>query len=303
MTVFLTEVSRKLAEKWLALLVLPGLLFLSVVGIGGAVLGQSHWGDLARLHARLDAIAADPLARTPATIILVALGVLGFSAVVGLVAQSLGRVVEACWLGRWAAPWRPLARRLTATRRRRWLRADQQYTTALKDAIRQQAKKDPTGPAITTALNAVRNRISLHEPQRPTWIGDRILAVDTRVYAAYGLDLTSVWPLIWLSLPETTRSEINTVRTQFDTATRLVGWGLLYLVLAFWWWPAGLVGVAIIALARTQGRATAHAYAQLVEAAVDLHGRDVAQSLGIDCPGPLTPEIGLAITRTLRKNT
>jgi hypothetical protein len=45
------------------------------------------------------------------------------------------------------------------------------------------------------------------------------------------------------------------------------------------------------------------AFAELAESAVDLHGRGLAESLGIPCAGTLTEDVGAEITTLLRKRT
>lgn len=52
-----------------------------------------------------------------------------------------------------------------------------------------------------------------------------------------------------------------------------------------------------------RGRTAGAAFAELVESAADIHGRELAESLGITCSGPLTPEIGAAVTKKLRKDS
>lgn len=46
-------------------------------------------------------------------------------------------------------------------------------------------------------------RIAQEQPARPTWIGDRIHAVITRLDRDYHLDLATIWPHLWLAMPET----------------------------------------------------------------------------------------------------
>ena len=78
-------------------------------------------------------------------------------------------------------------------------------------------------------------------------------------------------------------------------------WGLLYVLPALWWWPAALIVAVTWAGAWRQGRLPVHEFAELVEAAVDLHGRDLATALGIPCEERLTAAEGREVTRTLRK--
>nr|WP_017236471.1 hypothetical protein [Streptomyces sp. SS] len=64
---------------------------------------------------------------------------------------------------------------------------------------------------------------------------------------------------------------------------------------------AALVVAVVWASAWRQGRLAVHEFAELVESAVDLHGRDLATALGIPCEERLTATEGLEITRALRK--
>jgi len=307
---FLTELSRRVAERWLTLLVLPGLLFVGVAVAGAGVLGHRHWNELGRLHTSLTAVASDPVAQTTTAVALAAAALLGCAAGAGLLAQALSRVIERMWLGDWPGPMARLAEPLVVRRRRRWTLADNSYRTAVKAALRAKDERSVTAGSTPVSggrdaqlarLHAARNRISLSLPQRATWIGDRLLAVDARIHQTYDLDLVSAWPRLWLLVPDATRSELRDARQRFDATTRLAGWGTLYVLLGAWWWPAAVLGVIIIGVAWVRGRSAIDLFAELAEATVDVHGRNLARALGIECVGALTPEDGLSITRTLRK--
>jgi len=350
-TGFLTALGNRLAETWLSLLVLPGLLFVTTAAAGG-VLGHRHPFDPGRLARRIDALAAEPATHATGTVVLVAAGVLACSAGAGLLASALGGAVERLWLGDWPRPLARPARALTERRARRWEAAHRRYRRALADKARLRARADsdapgapdaldvsnlsdapdtpdlsgapdtpdatdlpsapdapgvrpPAGPALpdTAALNEARNRIALAPPTRPTWMGDRIAAVDRRVLRAYDLDLASAWPRLWLLLPEVQRADVQNSRAACTAAARRAGWGALYAVLALWWWPAAPIAATVWTAAWYQGRQAVAAFAELVEATVDLYGRELAAALGLDGEGRLTPETGLAITRALRKGT
>jgi hypothetical protein len=303
MSAFLTELGRKIAERWVSLLVLPGMLFVAAA-TAGSIVGQAGWYDFALLRRQLVLPAADPALRTPTAAVLIVAAVLACSAVAGLTAQLLGRIVERIWLGEWPRFVRWLGRPLIALRRRRWNRAALRHQEALELKARLiSAGADTAELPDTAALNAVRNRIALTSPRRPTWIGDRVLAVDARVHTAYDLDLASAWPRLWLILPDAARTELSTARQRFDDAARFAGWGLLYVVLAIVWWPAAVVGAITVASAAVRGRAAIETYTELVESAVDLHGRALAASLDIPCDDGLTKEVGFAVTGRLRKGS
>ncbi|MFE0647074.1 hypothetical protein ACFVZH_00600 [Streptomyces sp. NPDC059534] len=325
MTAFLTTLGGKLADTWLSLLVLPGLLYLAVAS-AGSVLGHRHATDRGRLVERIDRLAELPTAHSPGSVVLIATLVLVASAGVSRLAAALGGGVERLWLGDWPGPLRPAGRALTRRRVRRWGAADARYRQALTARVLRvtaaaagDARPDAAGelpsrahsadghgddgdPAdVTVALNARRNLIALTRPARPTWMGDRLLSVDARVHRAYRLDLTTAWPRLWLLLPDTAHGEIRSARAALTAAARRAGWGALYVLPALWWWPAALVVAVVWSSAWRQGRLAVHEFAELVESAVDLHGRDLATALGIPCEDRLTEAEGLEITRALRK--
>ncbi|MEU9198505.1 hypothetical protein [Streptomyces sp. NPDC048332] len=320
MTAFLATLGGKLADTWLSLLVLPGLLYLAVAA-AGSVLGHRNPFGHGLLTERIDTMAGSPAAHSPGTVFLVAALVLVASAGVSRLAGALGGGVERLWLGDWPRPLRPAARALTRRRARRWSAADARYRQALRErALRAAAEtRESFAPdafggspdldgtaerstALTTVeLGEARNLIALTRPARPTWMGDRLLAADARVHRSYALDLASAWPRLWLLLPDTAHGEIRAARTALTGAARRAAWGLLYVLPALCWWPAALIAAVAWTGAWRQGRLAVHEFAELVEAVVDLHGRDLATALGIPCEERLTAVEGREVTRTLRK--
>ncbi|MCL7381689.1 hypothetical protein [Streptomyces sp. 35G-GA-8] len=306
MNPLLATLGGKLTERWLNLLVLPGALFLAVTAVG-ATLGHRHWHDVDRLRGTLDDLAARPaLDRTGTAAILVAL-VLLTAAAASLAAQFLGGAIEQYWLrfGR-----DPLSRALTARRERRWRERDARVEEAVAHA-------GPTGVgangtvtiprgtwARIHALTEARDRVALRVPARPTWYGDRMQATADRVEAAYGVDLAALWPRLWLILPEPAGRQIQSARDSFGAAARLAAWGVGYALLACWWWPAALVAVVCGAVARSRARTGLDALAGLIEAAVDVHGRELATRVGLiapDATGLLAHDTGDGMSEVFRK--
>ncbi|WP_410609445.1 hypothetical protein [Amycolatopsis sp. lyj-109] len=296
MTKLLETLGGKLAERWLTLLFVPSVVLLAVAATG-ATLGHGHWYDLRLLFEKLNRLAAEPALRSTGTLILGLAGVLAASAALGLAATGLGAAVERVWLAdrpRWAAN----------RRRRRWDEAHAEFTRALVAAARAEGTpEEARAAARARELNARRNRIALVAPTRPQWLGDRIAAIDGRLWEAYRLDLASAWPRLWLTLPEDVRAEIGAARARLAAATRLVAWAAGYLAVGAVWWPAAVAGLVTAATAWRRARVAGVAFAELTESAVDLHGRRLAESLGIPCDGVLTPDVGTEITHLLRKGT
>ncbi|MGD1223020.1 hypothetical protein AB9Q10_31855 [Streptomyces krungchingensis] len=306
MNPLLATLGGKLTERWLNLLVLPGALFLAATAVGTS-LGHRHWHDLDRLRSTLDDLAARPaLDRTGTAALLVALVLLTATAA-SLVAQFLGGAVEQYWLrfGR-----DPLSRARTTRRERRWKARDAQVEAAVAHA-------GPAGAAAhgavavprrtwerIRALTEARDRIAPREPTRPTWYGDRMQATADRVEAAYGVDLAALWPRLWLILPEPAVRQIQAARDSFSAAARLAAWAAGYALLACWWWPAALIAAGCAAVARSRARTALDALAGLVEAAVDVHGRELATRVGLiapDASGLLDRDTGDGMSEVFRK--
>jgi hypothetical protein len=217
---------------------------------------------------------------------LVALVLIGASGAV--VAEILSRLVRQVWLGR-VVPW-PLSRCLRQLRRYRWCAAARGVTASEDSAIQQRHARR-------------RVRIALSEPRSPTWIGDRVMALESRVREVYGLDLPSAWPRLWLVLPGPVRAELRSAARLWYGSARWAAWAVLYAVPALLWWPlAILAAVTLIAAVQTGRRATA-SLTDLMEAAVDLHGAALAAALGcVDGDGPaLSPPISAKVNRLNRK--
>ncbi|CAL9666889.1 hypothetical protein [Streptomyces sp. enrichment culture] len=331
MDVVLAELGRRAAEKWVSLLTLPGLLFIAAAA-AGRVLGHTGWADVGTLADAGRRAAADLAREGTLTVVMAAALLLLLATAAGLAATAAGRAVRLFWLAEGRIPPGPS---LIARRSHRWEAAQQAYadhseTVARRiweagvgsggragpgdsgdpappvDPARQTDSGRPYDPAGDAAeldrLADRRNRICLAEPTRPLWIGDRLAATDARVYAAYGLDLGTAWPRLWLTVPEETRAEVRLAATAFDAAAGLAGWGLLYLLLGAVWWPAAVAGVVVCAVGWRRGRVCVSVYADLVESVVDLHGRPLAQALGLtEDPGPMTEELGTEITAVVRK--
>jgi hypothetical protein len=287
---FLTLLAQKIAERWLVLLVLPGVLF--------AALSTFTWLMDNAFDPRPAATRVDTwLANHPtasAQILTLALFLAG-AVLSGFAARGLGHAVETFWfsprLGR-------LGRVLTARRQNCW----QDLDAAHADAVVARYREGPGSSSDPEAALAARNRICLVPPARPTWMADRMRAAGERVHLAYGLDLVSLWPRLWLAVPDPVRAELATARTTVAGDARLFAWGLLYLVPALWWWPALLITVLACSVAVHRARGSADVLADLVESTVDLHAREVAIRLGFTPNETLTPETGGEIKALFRKD-
>ncbi|MFF2549917.1 hypothetical protein ACFVUS_02910 [Nocardia sp. NPDC058058] len=301
MGTFFQELAKKLAERWITLLVIPGALFLAAVGIGYR-LGHRHGLDRDQLRAFSSEITAWIVRQPPGSQAMALAAVLLAAAGVGLTVQALAGVTRTLWLGLWPRPLVFLQYRLVDRRRRLWrARVDQRRSLQLTYPS---ASRTPEQQhQIDSAAERV-NRFALAEPGRPTWMGDRIYALESVAVNRYGLDLGFGWPRLWLVLPDSVRTEIGTANAAFATAVATGTWAWPYLLLAILWWPATLIAFVIGVTGLVQARAAIADLTTLSEAALDLHGRALAIAIGVAEPartGPLTLAEGKQLTTLIRK--
>ncbi|AKJ08544.1 hypothetical protein ABB07_00285 [Streptomyces incarnatus] len=262
----LAEIGKKLADRWLSALLLPGLLFTSVV-LCGWWLGHAHALDPARLQAYAQRLGQQLNGR-PAAVLLAVMGALLCATATGLAVQALAAVVRRSWAAASPTWW-------VALRRRR-----------VEEALLRRGHTVP----------------ERYLPARVTTIGDRFRLVGERIDAQYGLFVTLAWPRLWLLLPEPVTTTVRDATTRYRVAAETAAWGTLYLLLGIVWWPAALVGVVTLVTGYVRGRSSAAVLADLVEAAVDTHQRMLADSLGVELPnGRITPAEGARINDMLNK--
>ncbi|MEU2062428.1 hypothetical protein [Streptomyces sp. NPDC013455] len=283
MSSFLSELGKKLAERWMTSLVLPGALFTALT-VAGLALGHRDALDLRRLSRAAEGFAAryDHRPAAAAVLVVVALAV---GSLVGLLARGLGSVVEKVWL--MAGP-RWLTSPLVHRRQNRWERA--------------RAVAAGGAGADLAVLVEARNAIALTPPARWTWIGDRLRDVSVRVHGQYQLDFSSTWPRLWTLLPADCRNDLITARQAMTDAATAGGWGVLYLCLGTQWWPAAPAGAVLLLMSWSHGRDAAGTLADLTESAVDLYAADLARALGVELPlGYVTPAVGRLLSERFRK--
>ncbi len=286
MTGLLAEVGQKLADRWAALLAVPGLLYLAAVTVA-AVLGQGHALSYHALDRKITAWAADPVLKSAGAAVLIAAVILAGSVVAGLVAAAGGGFIENLW----TLP----GRHIPASWLVRWRRDRSRRYKAVAD----------TSASAAEARRAIAraDRICLIEAGRPTWIGDRLRACHVRIEQTYGLDLNAAWPRLWLIVPDTVRTELGAARDAFTAAARLLAWAVLYLVLAIWWWPAIPIALITATTAVRKARLATGNLADLIESAVDLYNRNLATQLGEEAPsGSLTTAMGGRLSAQMRKD-
>jgi hypothetical protein len=202
---FFQQLAKTLADRWISLLVLPGAFFLGAVWLSVS-LGHGDAWNVALLTRRVENGAARVADLPSGAQALLVVAVLVAAAGTGFVVQALAAVTRRVWLGPWPRPFAPLAAAGTVRRRARWHRLveERRALEAASPVTRTREQQD--------RIDAVAHRITrlaMAEPGRPTWMGDRIHAVESIAYHRYGLDLTYGWSRLWLVLPDPARTELT----------------------------------------------------------------------------------------------
>ncbi|MEU1964851.1 hypothetical protein ABZ541_00205 [Micromonospora sediminicola] len=267
MTGLLNEVGKKVAERWLSTLLLPGLLF-AAAAVCAYLLGHEDALDLKRLVATLDQ-HGQGLHKRPAAIALTLVAFLLAATGAGIAAERLGDSV--------------IQRLLACVGPRWWLLKRRRAARAYARAAGQ--KVPPR-----------------YLPARATPIGDRFRLLGERVDAQYGLDAALVWPRLWLILDDPSRAAVMASHRRYRSATTNCGWGVLYLVLASWWWPAALISGFVMLMSCLRASESSASLTDLIEASIDVNQLKLADAVGIPLPhGRITPTEGHVISDILNK--
>jgi hypothetical protein len=297
-----SELGKKLADRWLSLLVLPGVLYLATA-TAAALLGQSHALSAAQLARQVHAYAKATTVTNVYGQIVVLVAILAAAAAIGLLAQAIGTLVEHLALSAGWRSWPSLLRRAAEwqvrDKQRRWDAEDRAYWDEYQKALAPDPSQRPD-PAPRHRAARRRAHIAIERPERPTWSGDRVHAAVIRLDRDLNIDLATVWPCLWLTYPDTVRAEITEARTILSRATMLAAWAILYAPLTWWWWPAAPISIVLAATARYRIRAATENYARLLEASTRLYVTDLATQLGFDHSGAFTSNLGANLTRYLR---
>ncbi|GAA1932317.1 hypothetical protein [Streptantibioticus ferralitis] len=275
---FWNSLGGKLTDRWMSICG-AALIFET----GGVLAWALRHGGLRALTRKLDAFAAHPAGGQ-----LLALAILVVvTATLGLVVERLTlpvlRLLEGYWPKACGRVRDHLAERF-AQRERQLLKDFRSVAEAVE-----QGRPTSQQRAEHVRLTRAASRLPGMGRHQPTRVGNILRAAEARPHDRYGLDAVSVWPHLWLLLPETTRQEITNSRGALDRAVSAVIWGVFSLAYGVWtvWAAAAALTVALAAgLLWVPARAAVHA--DLVSAAFDLHRTELYTHLR--WPLPQNPE-------------
>ena len=267
MTDLIATVGKKITERWLAAILLPGLVYMAIIG-WALLTGQRHALDLPWLAARLADLWQNHASSPGTAVVATALALAG-AGLAGVAATMIADDgVHRLWTMRGPKAW-------LAIRRDRTKAAWQ--------------GRNPRPP-------------DRYLPERAIVIGERFRLIGERVHAQYGLSVTAAWPRVWILTNADTRTLISVAHRRYYSDAALAAWGLLYLPWTVQWWPAAVIAAAALTLGHRRARASSAVLATLIEATVDAHSKELAEALGVDLPeGRVTPQEGNHINDILNK--
>lgn len=273
LTTFWQGVGGRLADRWAATSV-PALIF----WLGGLAAWTCHRGGLHTLDSQARWLDRQTAAVQVTVIVTVLLAVAASAILVDQMTAPLLRLLEGYW-----PPWAgPLHRRLTEQAAARAAAETEAWQRAY-DAVTVQPPAVPTAEQLARYADLERRRRRYPAAPGyflPTPIGNILRAAERRPADKYGLDTITIWPHLWLLLPEATRKELRTARTSLDTAVAAATWGLLSCAFTPFTPLAIPIGLAVTTMTVTVViPARALAFGDLIEAACDLHRTSLYQQL------------------------
>lgn len=292
---FWEAVAGKLADRW-AGVAAPSLLFWAG-GVLAWVFAGAGWSRLVEITTWLGGqnLIAQIAVVTGTLTIVVASGLL-----VHRLTNPVLRLLEGYW---------PRCLRALTTF---WLnrvcerrRADDEARQQLSAETDGKERKDLSASQLAEGARLEdlrRRRPLLTGEMLPTRVGNILRAAETRPYHRYGLDAVSLWPRMWLVLPDLARQELTGARASLDTSVAAMIWGLGFLLftpLAWWTVPVGIAVAAAAVLWWIPARA--EVFADLVEAAFDLYRNALYTQLRWPLPATPAEEVrsGLELTEYL----
>jgi hypothetical protein len=294
---FWGQAAGKLADRWLSV---SSSALIFWIGMALATL-LTHPGTSTLEQASHTVQQQDPALQ--ALVIVVVLLAVTAS---GLVVQRLTTPALRIFEGYWPAPLRPLLElRLRAVTRRidtdnkRW----QELAPVVLDATPTRAQLDEFN-RLDARLRHVPDRALQH---MPTTVGNILRAAETRPTDRYGLGVVALWPHLWSLLPEPLRQDLATARLALDNAVAACLWAIIYLCAAtpLTWWA--VLPALLIATTAWFGwiPARARIFADLVEAAYDLHRLDLYHAMRVPLPATHDdePAAGQSLTELVIRGT
>ncbi|MFD4668091.1 hypothetical protein ACFWNN_00070 [Lentzea sp. NPDC058450] len=267
----LSGLGTKLAERWINLLALPGVLFTVVLAFAWWVQPVGAL-DVTAIVRRLGELAVPK--QNGQLALLAAGGAVVATACAGLAAE-LSRFVARMWTGNGRVAsfvLRPLLRR----------------------RVRRARAAAPAGYDVPER----------YLPARATRVGDALRLAEQRVAAQYGVALIRVWPRLWHLSSSDERAMTQLAWDRYTAASLRASWAFGYLLVGVLWWPSVVVALVLYVSAVASARRAAEDLRTAIEALVDVKLVVLAGAVGVPLAhGRFTAKDGAALEAVLDKGT
>ena len=261
---FFEALGGKLAERWLTISV-PALVF----WLGGLLAWASGTGGWTALRRPLTWLGGLPAGTQIVAVAVTLLGVAASGWIVSQLAAPLLRLAQG-----YGPLWNPIRGPLSERFARKFCDIGTEFPPLAERLAQAPDKATPQQRRRHTQLTREMRRLPGPGRFMPTRLGNTLRAAESHPVDRYGLDVVTIWPHLWLLLPDLARTDLTTARAKLQSGTAACVWGVLFLGFApFAWWavPAGLAAAFGSWFLWLPGRA--EAYADLVQATVDLYRR------------------------------
>lgn len=282
---FWNGLGGKLAERWMALLLSPALLFWATGAIAW------HWTrGQPSLHDDGWAAVVGHLGEQLRTLPAVMQGLLVTASLIAvmlsaLAAQGLTVPVVRALSGYWP-------RRLDRLQRPLLKRRGERIRRDIGELRRLGGIPDEDLDWRLRRTYAELQRRYLLAPPDPsrqlaTRLGNILSAFEDRPRARYGLYADVCWPRLWLLLPDEAKKEVEEARQRLAGAVQAWLWGALLVVWTPWAWWVLPLGAAVCATSYLRVLSTAAGYGEVFVACFDVHRGLLYQ--GLRWPLPASP--------------
>jgi hypothetical protein len=276
---FLEGFGNKFAEQWVATTLTPAFVFWA----GGCIAAVQKYGWIA--VSKWFTPLPEPLQIASLFGILLAISVSAF--IIQRLDRSVVRILEGYW--------HPLFK---------WLKEyliDSQ-TKHREDLEKQFDKINPPRDEERSKFVELDGKLQRYPNEArdilPTRLGNILRAAERRPLDRYGLDAIIVWSRLWTLLPDGTRADLQAARSDLNTAARVWLWSILFLIwfpvfgIGAWWViPIGLISACYTYYIWLPEAASS--YADLIDAAFDLHRTTLYKSLRWKLPENASEEVAL----------
>ena len=281
-TKFISGITGKLAERWVATLFTPAFVFWA----GGGIVALQVWGWDNPVRNTFKSLS-DSLQITTLIALLLAILISGF--IIERFDMTALRWLEGYW-PRWL---RPLRRALLNCQKRAYNQREKCWQTLKTKESKATLTPDEAGDLAQIDWRHSRLIPAEANKRMPTELGNILRSAELGPTERYGLNTVLCWPHLWMVIPEHVRQNLSAARADLNTAVRIWLWSCLFCLwalLAIWarpfqiaLWPLPL-GFLSAWFSYRWAISAAIIYGSLLQAAFDLYRFNLYEALHLNIP-------------------